>query len=435
MGSTESSQPPIGWWRLLGAGILAALAIALGAWWWLAKGVSTENAYVVGNVTPVAPEVAGPVVTLYTDDNMVVKAGDPLLQIDPVPFQIAVDEARADFQQASKEAEAAGITVELTRLDRKAAHDAAIEEKQSIEEALEASDYSAKARKSLHQKEKEILDAARSEEPGLLALERNARDYAERFRSLAKTGDIPIQDSDNRDAAWKEAVARLNSLRSKIGSLESQVMASEMEVRQADAKTRQTAKNLSEARARVERAKAALLQPDIAESTHAALRRKAELAAAKLAQARLRLANTLLRAPIGGIVSKRTAQLGQSLTAGSPCLSITPLDFDNVWVIANLREDQAARTRLGQPVAVTVDAIPGKVFSCWVESFSGGTGSAFSLFPPDNATGNFTRIVQRLPVRLRFSEKENPGNRIRPGMSCKIRIDTEREIRASDREW
>ena len=106
-----------------------------------------------------------------------------------------------------------------------------------------------------------------------------------------------------------------------------------------------------------------------------------------------------------------------------------------MWVIANLREDQAARTRLGQPVAVTVDAIPGKVFSCWVESFSGGTGSAFSLFPPDNATGNFTRIVQRLPVRLRFSEKENPGNRIRPGMSCKIRIDTEREIRASDREW
>jgi membrane fusion protein (multidrug efflux system) len=132
---------------------------------------------------------------------------------------------------------------------------------------------------------------------------------------------------------------------------------------------------------------------------------------------------------MAGIVSKRTAQLGQTIAGGQPFLSITPLDLDNVWVVANLREDQLARTRVGQQVIVTVDAIPGIEFPCWVESLSGGTGAAFSLFPPDNATGNFTRIVQRLPVRLRFQAKDNFENRIRPGMSCKIRIEPDVTVR------
>jgi membrane fusion protein (multidrug efflux system) len=366
---------------------------------------------------------------------MQVKAGDPLLQVDPIPYQIAVDEARADFRQAVKDAEAASVNVRLLQQDRKAGFEAAGQKRGELNEALSASELEARARESLHAKEKETLAASKAEEPGLLALERNARDYAERFKKLAATGDIPVQDSENRDAAWQESVARLNNLKSRIGALESQVMASELAVRQAEVKVRQARRAVAEADAGVERARAALLQPEIADSTYAGLRRKVDLVAARLAQARLRLANTLVRAPMAGIVSKRTAQLGQSLVGGQPFLSITPLEFDNVWVVANLREDQAARTRLGQPVAVTIDAIPDRVFSCWVESVSGGTGSAFSLFPPDNATGNFTRIVQRLPVRLRFSEKDNPGGRVRPGMSCKVLIDTAREIRSSNRDW
>ena len=304
------------------------------------------------------------------------------------------------------------MNVRLLQRDRKAGFEAAGQKRGELNEALSASELEARARESLHAKEKETLAASKAEEPGLLALERNARDYAERFKKLAATGDIPVQDSENRDAAWQESVARLNNL-----------------------KVRQARRAVAEADAGVERARAALLQPEIADSTYAGLRRKVDLVAARLAQARLRLANTLVRAPMAGIVSKRTAQLGQSLVGGQPFLSITPLEFDNVWVVANLREDQAARTRLGQPVAVTIDAIPDRVFSCWVESVSGGTGSAFSLFPPDNATGNFTRIVQRLPVRLRFSEKDNPGGRVRPGMSCKVLIDTAREIRSSNRDW
>ena len=407
---------------LIGAGIA-------GVWWWVARDISTENAYVVGNVTPISAEVTGNVVALFADDNMLVKAGEPLLQIDPVPYQLSVEEARADYRKALKELEAAAITVRLTDQDRKSGFDSAQARMREQEEGLKASELEASARESIHNKEKETLLASRAEEPGLIALERNARDYFERYESLAKSGDIPIQDRDNKEATWKDALARLNNLKSRIAALESQVMASDLDRRQALVRVEKQKRAVSDSQAMVGRAQAGLLQPDIAEADRSALQRRVDLSRAKLQQARLRLANTLVRAPMAGIVSKRTAQLGQTLTSGQPFLSITPLDLDNVWVVANLREDQLARTKVGQQVMVTVDAIPGMEFPCWVESLSGGTGAAFSLFPPDNATGNFTRIVQRLPVRLRFQAKENYQDRIRPGMSCKIKIDPDVTVR------
>ncbi len=407
---------------LIGAGIT-------GVWWWVARDISTENAYVVGNVTPISAEVTGNVVALFADDNMLVKAGEPLLQIDPVPYQLSVEEARADYRKALKELEAAAITVRLTDQDRKSGFDSAQARMREQEEGLKASELEANARESIHNKEKETLLASRAEEPGLIALERNARDYFERYDSLAKSGDIPIQDRDNKEATWKDSLARLNNLKSRIAALESQVMASDLDRRQALVRVEKQKRAVSDSQAMVGRAQAGLLQPDIAEADRSALQRRVDLSRAKLQQARLRLANTLVRAPMAGIVSKRTAQLGQTLTSGQPFLSITPLDLDNVWVVANLREDQLARTKVGQQVMVTVDAIPGMEFPCWVESLSGGTGAAFSLFPPDNATGNFTRIVQRLPVRLRFQAKENYQDRIRPGMSCKIKIDPDVTVR------
>jgi membrane fusion protein (multidrug efflux system) len=147
------------------------------------------------------------------------------------------------------------------------------------------------------------------------------------------------------------------------------------------------------------------------------------------------LSHCLIRAPQGGIVSRRTIQLGETLAAKQPFLSIVPLDFDNIWIVANLREDQMQRVQAGCRAMITLDGIPEKTFHGWVESTSGGTGSVFSLFPPDNATGNFVRVVQRLPVRIRFVEAENYQNRIRPGMSATVQIDDSTVVRSSDRIW
>jgi membrane fusion protein (multidrug efflux system) len=196
-----------------------------------------------------------------------------------------------------------------------------------------------------------------------------------------------------------------------------------------------SSKTLDNARAALGRATAEQLQPAVATNTATALNNKMLQAEAKLRLAKLNLSNTLMRAPQAGIIGRRTIQLGQTVEAHKPFLSIVPLDLDNVWVVANLREEQMTRIRAGQRATISVDAILGHTFEGWVESVSGGTGTVFSLFPPDNATGNFVRVVQRLPVRIRFSAKDNYQNRIRPGMSARVSVDTTRQVRESSQEW
>lgn len=432
----KSQAMKYGLWKLLPITLLLVVGLILLGWWiWRMSEVSTENAYVVANVTPISSEVSGPVVALYVDDNMVVKSGDPLIQIDPIPFQLEVDQALADYKQAKSEADAARFNVRLVREDRLALLDGAKAKMQEKEELVKSSEIEIQTREQIHAKEKELLESSKAQLPGLEALKVNAGDYYVRFQKLATSGDIPVQDKDNKEAVFREATAKVESLKSQIASLEKQVLASGLQLQQAGVLYEQSKRSLAEAKAEVAKAQAAQIQPDIAMSTSKSLENKVEQNLARLSLARLRLSNTLIRAPQSGIISKRTAQLGLTINSRSPFLSITPLDLENVWVVANLREDQLDHTRVGQAVYVRIDAIPEKVFLCWVESISGGTGSAFSLFPPDNATGNFTRIVQRLPVRLRFFDKENMDTRIRPGMSCKIQIDTNKKVKKSDTQW
>ena len=244
-----------------------------------------------------------------------------------------------------------------------------------------------------------------------------------------------MQDRDNRAATYREATAKLESLRSDIAASERQVLASGLQLEEARVRLEQSRQALSSTDAAVVQAQAAQLQPDIATAQLEALKSRVNQGEAALRTAQLNLSHCLIRAPQGGIVSRRTIQLGETLAAKQPFLSIVPLDFDNVWVVANLREDQMDRVQAGNRALITLDGIPEKTFQGWVESTSGGTGSVFSLFPPDNATGNFVRVVQRLPVRIRFAEAENYQNRIRPGMSATVYIDDRTVVRRSDRVW
>ena len=259
--------------------------------------------------------------------------------------------------------------------------------------------------------------------------------YYQRFSRLAASGDVPVQDRDNRAATYREATAKLESLRSDIAASERQVLASGLQLEEARVRLEQSRQALSSTDAAVVQAQAAQLQPDIATAQLEALKSRVNQGEAALRTAQLNLSHCLIRAPQGGIVSRRTIQLGETLAAKQPFLSIVPLDLDNVWVVANLREDQMDRVQAGNRALITLDGIAEKTFQGWVESTSGGTGSVFSLFPPDNATGNFVRVVQRLPVRIRFAEAENYQNRIRPGMSATVYIDDRTVVRRSDRVW
>jgi len=415
--------------------ILAAVGGSV-LWWQYSRiVVSTDNAYVVGNITPISAVVSGTVVALYIDDNMIVQSGQPIAQIDPVPFQMEVDQALADYQQAQHDAEAADFTVRETREDRKSLLEGALAKRAQANQFIRAAEFELQSRAQIYEKDKELVASLRAQEPGLTALLINAKDYYNRSNRLAATGDIPVQDRDNREAAFREAAAKLESIKSSIAAADRQVLASGLQRNQAEARFQESRDALANAIAAVGQAQAAQLRPLVVGATAVALRNKMEQTEAKLRLARLNLSNTLIRAPQAGIISRRTIQLGQTMEARRPFLSIVPLDLENVWVVANLREDQMIRIRVGQPVEIGVDAIPERTFAGWVESGSGGTGSVFSLFPPDNATGNFVRIVQRLPFRVRFAERDNYQNRIRPGMSARIKIDTTRRVRDSVQEW
>ncbi len=438
--SSQVGQTPGGWgsrlWRR-GLLLLITLAAISGGilWWWHSRvEVYTDNAYVVGNITPIASDISGQVVALFVDDNMIVQPGDPIAQIDPIPFQIQVDQALSEYQQTSHDAQAADIQARYTHDDRKSLLEGAQAKREEAAQAVQAAEVIVQTRKRIYEKDKELLASLQAQLPGLEALRHNAQLYYERFKKLASTGDIPVQESDNREAAYRDAVAKVESLQSNIKATERQMLASGLQLQEAEVRLRESRKTLDNAIATVGRAEAEQLQPDVARNTAIALRNKMMLAESRLQLAKLNLSHTLIRAPRAGVISRRTIQLGETVQMRQPFLSITPLDPDNVWVVPNLREEQMARVRVGQPVTISVDAIPDRVFHGWVESVAGGTGSVFSLFPPDNATGNFVRVVQRLPVRVRFFPEEYEP-RIRPGMSTRVTIDTTRYVRQSTQRW
>jgi membrane fusion protein (multidrug efflux system) len=417
---------------------LIVLASTVGGayWWWESRReVYTDNAYVAGNITPISSYVTGQVVALFVDDNMIVQPGDPIAQIDPVPLQIEVDEALADYQQARRAAKAANFTARYTTDDRKSFLEGAQAKRDEAGQAAKAAEEAVRTQQELLEKDKQLLASLKDELPGLIALRDNAKYYFDRFSSLVRSGDIPGQQGDDREAAYRDAQARLNSLSSKIVAAQRQVLASESLLQETRIRFQQSREGLSNTVAMVGQAQASQsFEPEAAKDTAGSVGYKEGLAEARLRLLKRRLSNTLIRAPQAGIISRRTIQLGQTIEANKPFLSITPLDPNNVWIIANLREEMMARVRVGQPATITVDGIPERTFQGWVESVAGGTGAVFSLFPPDNATGNFVRVVQRLPVRIRFREEEYE-KRIRPGMSTRVTVDTTRYERASNQEW
>lgn len=405
-------------------------------WWWRSRSeVYTDNAYVVGNITPISSYVTGQVVALFVDDNMYVEPGDPIAQINPVEFQIAVDEAKAEYERAEFAAKAADVTTQFTTNDRKSLLLAAEASRDEADQASQAAAVMVDAHARLLEKDKETLGGLEAQMPGLEALKRNAGYYYERYKSLAQSGDVPQQEFDDREAAYREATAKVDSLKRDIQAAQRQVLASELQLQEARVRLEQSKKAVANTDATVGRAEAEQLQLAVAANTALSLRHQQELAEAKLRQAKIDLGNTLIRAPRAGIISRRTIQVGKTITANEPFLSIVPMDFRNIWIVANLRESQMPNLRVGQAVKITVDAIADRSFNGWVESVAGGSGAVFSLFPPDNATGNFVRVVQRLPVRIRFDAKENFQNRIRPGMSTRVAINTSRVVRGSTQEW
>jgi membrane fusion protein (multidrug efflux system) len=386
--------------------IVAVLAgIGGGIYWMYARQFEeTDDAAVDGAVTPMSPKVAGLVQDVEVKDNQWVNAGDVLVKIDPRDFDNAVQEATANVQAAEARLQAAQTNVQLVEANTAATlgqadaqvkqEEAGVQEQQAAVTMAESQVASAQADVAAAQAEatRRQADLKRYEALDPRAVSQQARDAA---KAAADAADAALTAAQKREVAAEAAV---KEARSQVEAAQSKVTWATAGVQAAETGPQQ----LATAQAQVRNAQAALAQANAA-----------------LAGAQLNLGYTTVRAPIAGRITRKAVQPGQYVQVGQLLFVIVPKD---VWVTANFKETQLDRMHAGQPAEITVDMYPGRVFKGHVESIQAGTGARFSMLPPENATGNFVKIVQRVPVKIVFDEDPAKLPLLGPGMSAVPRV-------------
>ena len=392
---------------LIAVAVVAALGV--GAWFYLTRGrESTDDAQVDAHVTPVAARVGGTVLRVPVADNQPVEAGTVLVEIDPREYQIALDRARAELANAEAEAAAANANVPITATSTRSGVSTAasgVEQAQVFSEEAQHNLEAAEAR----------LVSARAKVTGEEATSvRDERD-AERLKGLLAKDEVSQQ-------LYDAAVARAQSSRANVAVAQSQVREAETAIRAAQSR-------ISQARVAQQVAGAELRTAQTAPQQVAATKARAQSSAARVKQAQaavgqaeLDLEHATVKAAIKGVVSRKSAEPGQVIQPGQPLMTLIPLE--QVWVTANFKETQLAGVRVGQRVTIDVDAYGGREFSGKVDSIAAATGSRFSLLPPENATGNFVKVVQRVPVKIVLDAGQDAEYLLRPGMSVTPTVHT-----------
>ena len=395
--------------------VLGGLGFAGYLWYYWQRHVSTDDAYVTAHISPVSARIPGTVTEVLVADNQDVKAGAALVRLDPKDYEVALALARAASETAQADLENALVNVPLTdettgSLVRQA--EAALA---AAHDASEAAEHNVEERRSRLQAKQAAVAAAEAAVRVFQAQLQQARQDRDRMKQLVSEGAVAQQDFDHAQAAFEGAQASLEAIRQ-------QVVQAQQDGLQAAAAVRTQTAGLAQARQRAQEAAAALAnsrsqrqQVKARQAQVDAARSRLSQASANLRQAELNLQYTTIRAPAGGRVTKKAVEVGQVVQPGQPLLST--VDLDDVWVVGNYKETQLTRVRAGQPAAIVVDTYPGLVFRARVDSIQAGSGAVFSLLPPENATGNFVKVVQRVPVKLVFEPGENSRHLLVPGMS------------------
>ncbi|MBC3788737.1 HlyD family secretion protein [Spirosoma utsteinense] len=354
--------------------LLAALFFGYSEFRYLQRYETTDDAQIDGDVDPVTPKVGGYVNEIRFKDNQAVRKGDTLFVLDDADYRIRVAQAEAALQSAQ-----AGAGVSRSNVNVAAA-------------TIQSSQASvATARNQVATAQANVTAAQ--------ARARRANQDFERYQRLLAEKTVPQQQFDaiqaERDAA--QAQAQAQAAQAQLQTAQSQVSAASTQTGVTNSQRRSTESQISVAQATVKQRQADL---DLA---------------------RLQLSYTIVRAPASGIISRRAVQVGQLIQPGQALCSV--VGQESVWVTANFKETQLGQMQLGQPVDIDVDAFEGQKLTGRVGSFAGATGAKFSLLPPDNATGNYVKVVQRVPVRIEVEKNSPLYARLRPGMSVSVAVD------------
>jgi membrane fusion protein, multidrug efflux system len=409
---------------IIGAAALIALAgLLYGGWtWWQSRAyVTTDDAYVEGAVAVVASKVMGNVVELIAQDNQQVKRGDLLLRVDPRDFRAKRDQAAAAVAVAEAAVLSLRTELPMTRGVTRAQGDEARGALEGARAAESASLAAVEEAKAKVESMRAAAAAAAADAAGARATAIQAKREMERQKKLAEGGLVAARDYEQAESAEGSARAALDATERRKMQAERAVQQTEAELASRVLGIQQARQRVAEltgslARAESQRHQVPMKEADIVRAEAALAQARADLAFAEL-----QLQYTEVRAPVDGVVSKRSVELGQVAQMGQPLLAIVPLH--EVWVLANFKETQLARIRPGMKVDVSVDTFPDHVLRGTVDSLSAGTGSRFSLLPPENATGNWVKVVQRLPVKIRLDPGQfgNPHT-LRAGMSAVVTV-------------
>jgi membrane fusion protein, multidrug efflux system len=366
--------------------IAVLLLAAVLLWRYFGSYESTDDAQIDGHINSVSARVSGHVVKLNVEDNQYVDKEAVLVEIDPTDYEVAVARARADYADAQAQADAAGINVPVTSVSTS-----------SQVAGTQAGVANAKAGIAAARQQ---LAAAQAKVAEAEANNVKAQDDLARYKQLIDKQEISQQQYDQAVAAAKASAAGLDAARAAADAAAAQVEQAQSKLLQAsaDLRTAQTAPQT--VRATRSRALSAQALAD---------RKKAELR-----QAELNLRYTKIVAPVSGIVSNRTVEVGQNVQPGQEMMKIIPLE--DIWVTANFKETQLRKMKPGLKADIAVDA-NGKTYHGHVDSIAGASGARFSLLPPENATGNYVKVVQRIPVKIVFEPGETKAHELRPGMS------------------
>jgi membrane fusion protein (multidrug efflux system) len=377
----------------IGVGIVVVLLLVTGFFVYrhVSSYESTDDAQVDGHLNSISARISGHVTKLNVQDNQYVEAGSVLVEIDAADYQIAYERAKADFEDAQATAVAAGVNVPIT----------------SVNTTSQVSDAGAvveNARAGI-QAAKQQFEAAKAQLQQAEANNVKAQNDLGRYQQLVDKQEISQQQYDQAIAAAKASAAAVEAARATAAAAQQQVTEAQGKFVQAEAGARYAQTAPQQVQVVKARATSALAE---------AQRKKADLD-----QAQLNLQYTKVIAPVSGVVSSRTVEVGQNVVPGQELMKLIPLD--DVWITANYKETQLRNMRVGEPATIDVDA-NGRTYHGKVDSIAGASGSRFSLLPPENATGNYVKVVQRIPVKIVLDPGENKDHALRPGMSVTPKV-------------
>ncbi|MFN6572136.1 HlyD family secretion protein [Dendronalium sp. ChiSLP03b] len=407
---------------VVGVGAIVAGSFGYRYWQYASTHQQTDNATVTGNVHQVSSRIPGTIDRVLVNDNQLVQPGQLLVELDPRDYQSKVQQATAALENARSQAQAAQANIALVAQTTSGKTTQAQGDVNSAVAAIST------AQAAVREAQAGIPAAQAQVAQANANLQKAQADY-NRYNQLYQQGAIARQQLDTAKAAYDVATAQKNAAIQGVEQAQAQLASARVGVAKAQSILAQAQEGVTSAQAKLAASRGGLQQATAGGQDTTAKRSQYEAAKAAIAQAeaslkdaQLQLSYTNITAPSAGRVGNKNVEVGNRVQAGTPLMAIVD---DQKWVVANFKETQLENMKPGEPVEIKLDAFPHHTFSGHVDSISPASGAQFALLPPDNATGNFTKIVQRIPVKIVLDQKSIQGyeSRITPGMSAEVAVE------------